>query len=123
MVIGYKKVAMMLILHLDEVPESAEIVPQVKVSGRPDAADNCFHGAKVVKKVSSRQSAVFGLKLENGNWKFGAAVSASQASAHFYVVMKDILQYKFLLRNIRKVILPGGTVKGDKINCCCEIRI
>jgi hypothetical protein len=47
MIIGNKKVAMMLILHLDKIPERAEIIAQVKVSGRPDAADNCLHGAKV----------------------------------------------------------------------------
>jgi hypothetical protein len=47
MIVGNKKVAMMLILHLDKVPERAEIIAQVKVSGRPYAADNCFHGAKI----------------------------------------------------------------------------
>ena len=47
MIIGDKKVAMMLILHLDEVHQGAEIIAQVQVSGRPDAADNCFHVAKI----------------------------------------------------------------------------
>jgi hypothetical protein len=45
---------MMLILHLDKVPEGAEIVSQVKVSGRPDAAYDCFHDAKIKKIVVSR---------------------------------------------------------------------
>jgi hypothetical protein len=58
MIVGNKKVAMMLMLHFDEVPERAEVIAQVKVSGRPYAADNCFHGAKIVKKsaIGSQQS-------------------------------------------------------------------
>jgi hypothetical protein len=69
-IVGNKKVAMMLMLHLDEVPEGPDIIAQVKVSGRPDAADNCFHGAKVniffKSAVSGQQSAVW--NLESGIW-------------------------------------------------------
>lgn len=46
---------MMLILHSDKVPERAEVIAQVKVSGRPDAADNCFHVAKVVFFLEDRR--------------------------------------------------------------------
>ena len=58
MIIGDKEIAMMFVLHLDEVLQSAEIISEVKVSGRPDATDNCFHGAKIVKLVFGRQLAV-----------------------------------------------------------------
>jgi hypothetical protein len=87
MIVGYKKVAMMLILHLDKVPESAEIITQVKVSGWPDAADDCFHGAKVIYflrrqktedrsrsrqvAVSGQRSAVSGQKSGIWNLEFG----------------------------------------------------
>jgi len=48
----------MFVLHLHEVLQSAEIISEVKVSGRTDTADDCFHDAKIVKLVFGRQLAV-----------------------------------------------------------------
>jgi hypothetical protein len=47
MIVGNEEITVVFLLHFDEVPERPEVVAQVKVSGRPDAAEYCFHGAKV----------------------------------------------------------------------------
>src|ERR1700753_74238 len=47
MQIGYKKVAIILLLHFYEVLNGSVIISQVQVSGRPDTTNNSFHAAKV----------------------------------------------------------------------------
>jgi hypothetical protein len=64
MIIGNEEIAMMLILHFDKVPESAEVISQVKISGRPDATNNCFHGAKIVILGSGNQLAVINYQYQ-----------------------------------------------------------
>ena len=46
MIISNEEKAAVLILHLDEIAEGAEVIAQVKVAGRPYAAEYCFHGHK-----------------------------------------------------------------------------
>src|ERR1700761_6210969 len=47
MQVGYKKIAVIFMLHFYEVLYRPVVISKMQVSGRPDAANNSFHAAKV----------------------------------------------------------------------------
>jgi len=46
MIIRNEEEALVLMLHLDKIPECTKVVSKVQVPGRPDSAYDCIHGGK-----------------------------------------------------------------------------
>jgi hypothetical protein len=52
--IGNEKIAVVIFLHFDETAHCPEIIPEVKVSGWPDSADNYLfgHDFSILKRLA-----------------------------------------------------------------------
>lgn len=60
MIIGYKEIAVIGILHSDKIPKGAKIVSKMEISGRPDTTEHCFHKTEAKDLVKDKNRGVDG---------------------------------------------------------------